>query len=73
MNETAKELQMEIKTGPIHSGDVFYRQGKGKPKIVKKYKCLAAEMEAFALFSNARFLAKTAATYSYRIGYYSYT
>ncbi|MBI5857321.1 MAG: purine-nucleoside phosphorylase [Sphingobacteriales bacterium] len=62
INETAKELQLEVKTGSIHSGDVFYRQEKGKPEIVKKYKCLAAEMEAFALFANARFLKKTAAS-----------
>jgi purine-nucleoside phosphorylase len=62
INDTAKELQLEIKTGCIHSGDVFYRQEKGKPAIVKKYKCLAAEMEAFALFANARFLKKNAAT-----------
>ena len=57
-----KDLKLELKAGPIHSGDVFYRAGKGKPKIVKKYKCLAAEMEAFALFSNARYLKKSAAT-----------
>jgi purine-nucleoside phosphorylase len=62
INETAKELNLEIKTGPIHSGDVFYRAAKGKPAIVKKYKCLAAEMEAFALFANARYLKKSAAT-----------
>ncbi len=62
INETAKELKQEIRTGPIHSGDVFYRAGKGKPAIVKKYKCLAAEMEAFALFANARYLKKSAAT-----------
>jgi purine-nucleoside phosphorylase len=62
INETAKELNLEIKTGPIHSGDVFYRAAKGKPAIVKKYKCLAAEMEAFALFANARYLRKSAAT-----------
>ena len=62
INETAKELQLSLKTGPVHSGDVFYRQPKGKPAIVKKYKCLAAEMEAFALFANARFLNKTAAS-----------
>jgi purine-nucleoside phosphorylase len=62
INETAKSLQLDVKTGPIHSGDVFYRAGKGKPAIVKKYKCLAAEMEAFALFANARYLKKTAAT-----------
>ena len=62
INETAKQLNLEIKTGPIHSGDVFYRAEKGKPAIVKKYKCLAAEMEAFALFANARYLKKSAAT-----------
>lgn len=62
INDTAKEMGLELKTGPIHSGDVFYRAGKGKPAIVKKYKCLAAEMEAFALFANARYLKKDAAT-----------
>ncbi len=62
INETAKELIQELKTGLVHSGDVFYRTGKGKPDIVKKYKCLAAEMEAFALFANARYLKKSAAT-----------
>lgn len=61
INETAKAMSQPVITGTIHSGDVFYRQGKGKPEIVKKYKALAAEMEAFALFSNARFLKKTAA------------
>ena len=62
INETAKELNLAIKNGAIHSGDVFYRAEKGKPAIVKKYKCLAAEMEAFALFANARYLKKSAAT-----------
>ena len=62
INETAKELDLELKVGPIHSGDVFYRAEKDKPVIVKKYKCLAAEMEAFALFANARYLKKSAAT-----------
>jgi len=62
INETATELDLEVKAGSIHSGDVFYRAEKGKPPIVKKYKCLAAEMEAFALFANARYLKKSAAT-----------
>jgi purine-nucleoside phosphorylase len=62
INETAAELSVDIKSGPIHSGDVFYRAEKDKPAIVKKYKCLAAEMEAFALFANARYLKKSAAT-----------
>jgi purine-nucleoside phosphorylase len=62
INGTANELKLDLKTGSIHSGDVFYRAEKGKPAIVKKYKCLAAEMEAFALFANARYLKKSAAT-----------
>jgi len=62
INETAAKLGLELKTGSIHSGDVFYRAEKDKPAIVKKYKCLAAEMEAFALFANARYLKKSAAT-----------
>jgi len=62
INETAAALGLELKAGPIHSGDVFYRAEKDIPPIVKKYKCLAAEMEAFALFANARYLKKSAAT-----------
>ncbi len=62
INETAKELKLELKTGSVHSSDVFYRAGEDKPAIVKKYKCLAVEMEAFALLANARFLKKTAAS-----------
>ena len=62
INAMAAELNLELRTGTIHSGDVFYRAEKGKPPIVKKYKCLAAEMEAFALFANARYLKKSAAT-----------
>ncbi len=62
INDTAVELDLELKNGAIHSGDVFYRAEKDKPAIVKKYKCLAAEMEAFALFANARYLKKSAAT-----------
>ncbi len=62
INTTADELGLKVKVGSIHSGDVFYRAEKGRPAIVKKYKCLAAEMEAFALFANARYLKKSAAT-----------
>jgi purine-nucleoside phosphorylase len=62
INEAAKNLNFVLKSGPIHSSDVFYRSDKSKPAIAKKYKCLAAEMEAFALFANARFLKKSAGT-----------
>lgn len=61
INATAKELNQPLIEAPVHSSDVFYRQGKGKPEIVKKHKAVAVEMESFALFSNARFLKKTAA------------
>ena len=62
INETAKSMQLSVFSGAIHSSDVFYRKEKGKPAIVKKYECLAAEMESFALFANARYLKKSAAT-----------
>lgn len=62
INETAKDEGMTVLSGPIHSSDVFYRTDQDRPAIVKKYKCLAAEMEAFALFANARYLKKSAAT-----------
>ena len=62
INETAIQMNMQVIKGPVHSGDVFYRAETSKPSIVKKYKCLAAEMEAFALFANARYLKKSAGT-----------
>jgi purine-nucleoside phosphorylase len=62
INDTAKELAMPIQTANIHSSDVFYRSTPGTPAIAEKYNCLAVEMEAFALFSNALYLGKSAAT-----------
>ena len=61
INDTARELSIDLICGPVHSSDVFYRAGSSKPDIVKKHKCLAAEMEAFALFANARYTKKSAA------------
>jgi purine-nucleoside phosphorylase len=61
INATAEELNLAVKTGAIHSSDVFYRVEKSKPAIVKKYNAFAVEMEAFALFANARYLDKSAA------------
>jgi purine-nucleoside phosphorylase len=62
INETAKQLNMPLLNGNIHSGDPFYRLNHEIPKIAKDNNCLAAEMEAFALFANAKFFKKTAAT-----------
>ena len=41
---------------------VFYRKTPGIPAIAEKYNCPAVEMEAFALFANAKHLGKNAAT-----------
>ncbi len=62
INKTAKALNIKLKKAVVHSSDVFYRVGKGNPAIVKKDGCLAVEMEAFALFANAKHLGKTAAS-----------
>ena len=62
INQTAQSLNMQMLTGAIHSGDPFYRIDPAIPKIVADNNCLAAEMEAFALFANAKHFGKTAAT-----------
>ncbi len=62
INETAAETGRTIKAGNIHTSDVFYRKTPGTPAIAEKYNCLAVEMEAFALFANAKYLGKNAAT-----------
>jgi len=62
INDTAKAMNVPLRTGAIHSGDVFYRADKGLPEIVLEHNCLAAEMEAFALFANAQYLNRMAAT-----------
>ncbi len=62
INETAKILNMTVTDANIHSSDVFYRSKKGTPPIAKKNDCICVEMEAFALFANAQYLGKMAAT-----------
>lgn len=61
INDTAQKMNQPLIKGAIHSSDVFYRKSKSIPAIVKKYNALAVEMESFALFSNAKFLGKSAA------------
>ena len=62
IRETAETMQLPIWNGNIHSSDVFYRSSKGIPEVALQYACKAVEMEAFALFANARHLGKSAAT-----------
>ncbi|MFM7710584.1 MAG: purine-nucleoside phosphorylase [Ferruginibacter sp.] len=62
IRDSAASMQLPIWNGNIHSSDVFYRTTKGTPEVAQKYSCKAVEMEAFALFANARHLGKSAAT-----------
>ena len=62
INETAAKLNMPVKASNIHSSDVFYRSKKGKPQLAAENNCVCVEMEAFALFANAQYLNKMAAT-----------
>ena len=62
INETAQKLNMPVKASNIHSSDVFYRSKKGTPPLAVNNNCVCVEMEAFALFANARYLNKMAAT-----------
>lgn len=62
INETAKGLSLKTIATNIHTSDIFYRKNPAVPEIAEKHHCLAVEMEAFALFANARHLGKNAAT-----------
>ena len=62
INESAKDLSLNIKSTNIHTSDIFYRKNLALPAIASKYNCSAVEMEAFALFANAQYLGKNAAT-----------
>lgn len=63
IRETANKERINIIEGIIHSSDVFtpYYQEDTAPKETNEYNCIAAEMEAFALFHNAKVLNKEAA------------
>lgn len=62
INQAANVVEVPVRTGAIHSSDIFYKSDNALPEIVIEHNCLAVEMEAFALFANAKFLNKMAAT-----------
>jgi Purine-nucleoside phosphorylase len=62
INATAEALNIPVIKTCIHSSDVFYRHDPAIPKVADDNNCPAVEMEAFALFSNAKYLKKMAAT-----------
>jgi len=62
LNKTAESMSLNLIPTTIHTSDIFYRKSQEIPEIAKKYNCSAVEMEAFALFANAQYLGKNAAT-----------
>ena len=63
IEKAAKELNIPLHEGIIHSSDVFYTEDNvdGYKEIIKKHQCECVEMESFALFHNAKLLGKKAA------------
>lgn len=62
IEKIAKDLNIPVRTGRIHSSDVFYRENfKEFEGIRDNHGCMAVEMESFALFANAKVLGKNAA------------
>ncbi|HRG25089.1 MAG TPA: purine-nucleoside phosphorylase [Chitinophagaceae bacterium] len=62
INATAAEQGKKLNVCNIHSSDIFYRKTWDIPEVAVQHHCLAVEMEAFALFANAKHLGKTAGT-----------
>ena len=62
IKEVAKEQNIALHQGVIHSSDVFYHTDNSKYyKEVEAHNCIAVEMESYALFSIAKALNKNAA------------
>lgn len=61
IRSAAKDLNIKLHEGTIHSSDVFYRQEPVQERLFKEKGCLCVEMESFALFHNANVLGKNAA------------
>ncbi len=58
----AKDLDIPVTSGTIHSSDVFYRENFAQFSDIRdQHGCIAVEMESFALFHNANILGKNAA------------
>ena len=60
ISNKANSLGINLHKGIVHSSDVFYKENDNFHEIADKYKCLAVEMETFALFHNAKVTGKKA-------------
>lgn len=61
IEEISKVSGIKLVKGNIYSTDVFYKDNMDINYLVNNYKCIATEMETFALFHNANYLNKEAA------------
>ena len=61
IEKIANEEGIKLVKGNIYSTDVFYKEEMKFDDIVDKHKCIATEMESFALFHNANVFNKQAA------------
>lgn len=63
IRQTAKQMNLNILEGCIHSSDVFYQEDKTPyfKTLYQEHGCIGVEMESFALFHNAKALNKKAA------------
>lgn len=63
LRESAKQLNIDLREGVVYSSDVFYGEDKAMAYNIeaKKNGAIAAEMESFGLFHNAKVLGKEAA------------
>lgn len=59
--ETAKEMNLNVVQGNVHSTDAFYSTTADLNELYEKHGCIAAEMESLALFHIANVLNKKAA------------
>jgi len=59
IKQKAKEKNINLIIGKVHSTDVFYNELDYK-KLYEEKKCLVSEMESFALFHNAKISNKKA-------------
>lgn len=58
--KTCKELNINLKSGRVHSTEAFYTEGFSIDNIVKEHNCKCVEMESFSLFTNSEHLNKMA-------------
>ena len=61
IKKAALEANIPLQFGNVNTSDVFYRENEDYQELVEEHKCLGVEMEAFALFHNAKVLGKQAA------------